>query len=138
MKKFLVTVDGEQFEVTVEELAVDDARIRETTPPPPQRGGVQPRPPVDTRAAAPAPVVRGVEAPAAPAGGETVTAPLPGVVLDVKVQPGDQVAQGTVVVVLEAMKMENEILAPRAGTVAQVLVQKGQSVATGEPLVTIS
>ena len=69
--------------------------------------------------------------------GEAVNAPMPGNILKVNVKAGDAVKSGTVLVVLEAMKMENEIMAPKSGTVTQVLVQKGSSVNTGDALVVI-
>ena len=84
--------------------------------------------------AAPAPAA----APAAkPVDGEAVESPMPGNILKVNVSVGQSVGQGDVLVVLEAMKMENEIMAPRAGTVAQVLVSKGSTVDTGAVLVVL-
>ena len=83
-------------------------------------------------------------APAAPvaaapvAGGEVVAAPMPGTILKVNVQPGQAVKAGELLVVLEAMKMENEIMAPKAGTVAQVLVSKGSNVDTGAAMVVLN
>lgn len=68
---------------------------------------------------------------------EAIRAPLPGVVTAIRVKPGDGVAAGQVVVVLEAMKMENEIASPAAGTVAEVRVQKGANVSLGDILVLI-
>ncbi|MBX6350503.1 MAG: acetyl-CoA carboxylase biotin carboxyl carrier protein subunit, partial [Clostridia bacterium] len=71
------------------------------------------------------------------AGGEVVSAPLPGVLLEVRVKPGDRVAPGQVLCVLEAMKMENEVASPVAGRVAFVHREKGASVGAGEPLFTL-
>ena len=93
-------------------------------------------------AAAPvaAPVAAPAAAPAAPAvtaAGDAVKAPMPGNILKVNVSAGQAVKEGDVLVVLEAMKMENEIMAPKSGTVTQVLVQKGSTVNTDAPLVVI-
>lgn len=97
--------------------------------------------PVAAPAAAPAPVAAPAAAPApaaaAPVAGEAVTAPMPGNILKVNVTPGQAVKEGDVLVVLEAMKMENEILAPKACTVKQVLVSKGSTVDTGATLVVL-
>ena len=72
------------------------------------------------------------------AAGETVDSPMPGTIIRVDVTAGQAVKSGDILVILEAMKMENEILAPRDGTVAQVVVQKGSSVDTGSPLVVLA
>mgnify|MGYP000721377834 CR=1 FL=1 len=79
-------------------------------------------------------------APAAPAaaGGQTVEAPMPGKILDIKVKVGDAVGYGQCVIVMEAMKMETEIVAPAAGTVASINVSTGDSVETGAVLVTLN
>ncbi|MCR4770776.1 MAG: biotin/lipoyl-binding protein [Oscillospiraceae bacterium] len=82
--------------------------------------------------AAPAPA-----APAAAAAGEKVTSPMPGTILNVLVKQGDTVKEGQNLLVLEAMKMENEVLAPVSGTVAQLCVAKGASVNTGDLLLVI-
>lgn len=75
---------------------------------------------------------------AALASGEVVKAPMPGNILKINVAPGQKVEEGDVLIVLEAMKMENEIVATKSGTVAQVAVSKGAVVETGAPLVVIA
>ena len=122
MRKFNVTVNGTSYEVEVEEV-----------------GGVASAPvaaPQAAPVAAPAPAAPKA-APAAPAGGTAVKAPMPGNVLDIKVSNGQAVKECDVVVVLEAMKMENEIFAPCDGTVT-VVASKGATVNTGDVLVSIS
>ena len=106
MKKFHITVNGNAYEVDVEEIGAAYAP-----------------------AAAPA---------AVPAGGEKVTAPMPGTILDVKVQNGATVNKGDVLFILEAMKMENEIVAPCAGTVASINCGKGDSVDSGSVLLSLN
>lgn len=101
--------------------------------------------PVTAAPAAPAPAAApAAPAPAAPkaapapsAGANSVSAPMPGTVLEVKVTPGQAVNAGDVLVILEAMKMENEIMAPAAGTVDTVPAAKGASVNAGDVLVTL-
>ena len=129
--KYNITLNGRTYEVEVE---VDEAMLlsdyEALAPAAPAAAA-----PVAAPAAAPA-----AAAPAAPAvtgSGDAVTAPMPGAILKVNVQNGQAVKEGEVLVVLEAMKMENEILAPKAGTVTQVLVSKGSTVDTGAPLVVI-
>ena len=124
MRTFNITVNGQTYVVDVEEV-----------------GGVQTAAPV--RAAAPvaaAPVAAApAAAPKAPvAGAVSVKAPMPGNILDVKVKVGDTVKAGTVLCVLEAMKMENEIPAPKDGKVAQVVVTKGATVGAGDTLVVLA
>ena len=94
-------------------------------------------------AAAPAPVAAApaaasVSAAPALAAGEVVKSPMPGNILKINVTVGQKVNEGDTLLVLEAMKMENEIAAPKAGTVAQIIVSKGAVVETGAPLVVIS
>lgn len=112
MKKYRVNVNGTVFEVEIEEMT-----------------GAPAAPAV--AAAAPA-------APAAPAGGEKITAPMPGTILTVNVTSGSTVKKGDVLMILEAMKMENEIVAPKDGTVAQIVAAKGASVESGAPLVILA
>lgn len=124
IKKFNVKVNGNSYEVEVEEI----------------KDGVQPvAPAVQRPAAAPAPVAAAPKAaPAvAVAGAGTVSAPMPGTVLDIMVKEGDVVKSGQVCVILEAMKMENELPAPCDGTVKSVNVTKGASVNTADVLVVI-
>ena len=126
MKKYKVNVNGTAYEITLE--VVDEKDVPATAPAAPAAPVAAPAP-----AAAPAPVA------AAPvAGGETVTSPMPGTILAVNVTNGQAVKKGDVLVVLEAMKMENEIMAPKSGTVSQVLVQKGSTVDTGATLVVLA
>lgn len=129
MKTYRITVNGVAYNVTVEETATAAAPVAPT--------------PVAAPVAAPAPVAASAPAaapaPAAgPAGATTVNAPMPGSIVRVNVKPGDAVKKGDVLVVLEAMKMENDICAPADGTVATVTVAQGASVATDEVLVTLN
>ena len=110
MKKYRVTVNGTVYEIELEELT-----------------GAAPAP-AAAPAAAPAPAV---PAAAAPAGGEQVTSPMPGNILAVNVAAGDTVKRGQVLMVLEAMKMENEIMCPCDGRVVSVNTSKGATVESG-------
>ena len=130
--KYKVTLNGRTYEVEVEAgkaMLLDEYEA------------IAPAPAAAAPAApAAAPAAAAPAAPAAPAitgAGEAVTAPMPGTILKVNVQNGQAVKAGTVLCVLEAMKMENEILAPKDGTVTQVVVSKGSTVDTGAPLVVI-
>ncbi len=122
MKKYNVTVNGTKYEVTLE--AVDASEVKAS--------------PAAPAAPATAPAPAPVSAPAANANGETVTSPMPGTILSVNVSNGAAVKKGDVLLILEAMKMENEILAPCDGTVASVNVTKGSSVETGAVLCVIA
>lgn len=125
MRKFNISVNGKSYEVDVEEV-----------------GGVSTPAPAPVQTAAPAP-----KAPPAPkaapkaapvAGAKQVTAPMPGTIVSVKVNVGDKVEAGTLVAVLEAMKMENEIFAGVDGTVAGISVSAGDSVNSGDVIVSVN
>ncbi|WP_053955577.1 biotin/lipoyl-containing protein [Inediibacterium massiliense] len=127
MKKFNITVNGNSYEVEVEELGG-------VTSTPAQRPVVQ-RSQAPVPKAAPKPQPQ--KAAKAPVGGNTVTAPMPGTILDIKVKEGDTVDNGQVLLILEAMKMENEIMAPLAGKVVSIHTTKGASVNAGDVLVVL-
>lgn len=135
--KYKVTLNNRVYEVEVEEgeaMLVDEYALAAPAAPAPAAPVVAPVA-APTAAAAPA-------APAAPAGslaaGEVVKSPMPGNVLKINVAQGQQVKEGDVLLILEAMKMENEVVSPKAGTVAQVVVAKGAVVETGSALVVIA
>ena len=117
MKAYKVTVNGNVYEITLE--VIDKSEIKATPA----------AAPVTTPAAPVAP---------ATAGGATITAPMPGTILKVNVQNGAQVKKGDVLMVLEAMKMENEIMAPSDGKVASVSVTNGATVEAGTVLCTLA
>jgi len=133
MKKFLINVNGNEYEVEVEEIANGES----TTQRPAQAS--QPKP-------ASRPAAKSKPAPKKAAqkkevvvseGSEAIDAPMPGSILSINVKEGDTVKSGQVLLILEAMKMENEILAPRDGKVASISISEGTSVNTGDNLVVI-
>ena len=130
--KYKVTLNGRTYEVEVE--AGKAMLLDEYEAIAPAAPAAVPAVAVPAAAPAAAPVSA---APVVTGAGEAVNAPMPGTILKVNVQNGQAVKSGTVLCVLEAMKMENEILAPKDGTITQVLVSKGASVDTGAPLVVI-
>ena len=136
MKTYRVTVNGEVYEVTVEEVKAPTSGVAPARVAPPAS---PPAPPVSRPQAPPKPVSPppSAPAPAAGSGGKEVQAPMPGKILDVKVTSGDAVKSGTLLAILEAMKMENDIIAPIDGTVKSVNVSTGDSVNTGDVLVVI-
>ena len=133
MKRFQITVTGNAYDVQVEEMGGAAASAPAAVP--------APSAPAPVAAPAPAadPAPAAAPAPAAPvaAGAETINAPMPGNIVNVMVKAGDTVAKGQVLLVLEAMKMENEIMSPRDGVVAGVHVSKGESVDSGKLLVSL-
>ena len=126
MKRYTITVNGNTYDVVVEEADASGVTA----------------PVVSAPVAAPvaAPAVKPAAKPAAPAaaGATSVTAPMPGTILDVKVSVGQSVKKGDVICVLEAMKMENDIPAPADGVIASINVQKGASVAANDILASLN
>lgn len=119
MKNFRVTVNGNTYDVAVEELA--------------EGGTPTPVAPVS----APVPAAPQPKAPVAPSSAKKINSPMPGTILDIKVKEGDTVSQNQLVIVLEAMKMENEIVTPFAGKVASINTSKGAVVNSGDLLLSI-
>jgi len=130
MKNYTITVNGNVYEVTVEEGFTGAASTPKAAAPAPKAAPA----PAAAPKAAPAPAA----APAGAAGAVAVTAPMPGKILGVKASAGQAVKRGQVLLILEAMKMENEIVAPQDGTVATINVAVGDSVEPGATLATLN
>ena len=121
MKRYTITVNGTAYDVTVDEADGSAAPVAAAAP--------------AKKAAAPA------KKPAAPAGAQgnaSITAPMNGNIVDVKVKVGDKVSNGTVIAVLEAMKMENDIVSDKDGVIASINVNKGDTVETGAVIATVN
>ena len=116
VRRFRIRVDGQMFEVEAEEIfeEADAGPVREDAPAPPPTPAAEARDDV-----------------------LTVVAPLPGTVLDIRVSEGQSVVAGQLLMILEAMKMENEITSQRTGRIIQVIVDQGQAVASGDPLLIV-
>ncbi|SHJ48731.1 biotin/lipoyl-containing protein [Thermoclostridium caenicola] len=128
--KYIVTLNGKNYEVEVERGQATVLKVEQAPAAPVAAPAPAP--------AAPAPAAVQPAPQAANVAGEPIKAPMPGTILSIKVTPGAAVKKGDVVVILEAMKMENEIFAPRDGTVAQVVTTQGASVNTGDVLLTLN
>lgn len=128
MKTYTITVNGNVYDVTVEEGSAPAAAapVAKTAAPAPKAAP----------AAAPAPAPKA--APAGAQGGVKVNSPMPGKILGVKANPGQAVKKGQVILILEAMKMENEVVAPNDGTIASINVSVGDMVESGDVLATLN
>ena len=124
MKNYNVTVNGVTYTVTVEEIGESTSVPAAPAPQP-----VAASAPKAAPKAAPAPQV---------AGGEAVKAPMPGTILKMNVKVGDKIEKDSLVCILEAMKMENEIFAPVSGTVSAINAPQGATVNTGDAIVTLA
>ncbi len=123
MKNYTITVNGNVYEVTVEEGTST---------------GAAPAPKAAAPAPKAAPAAPKAAAPAGAQGSVSVTAPMPGKILGIKASVGQAVKKGEAIIVLEAMKMENEIVAPSDGTIASINVAAGDSVEAGATLATLN
>jgi len=132
MKQYNITVNGKTYQVQVEEAGgAGQAAPVYSAPQAPVMAA-----PVQKSAAAPAPA-QAAPAPTVSAGDELVSAPMPGTIFDIKVTQGQAVKAGDILLILEAMKMENEIVAPVDGTVKSIHTSKGTSVSSGDALITL-
>ena len=146
MKEYKYKINGNEYNVAVEELEGNKANVTvngksyEVELDRPEKPAVS-KPvvarPAAAPAAAPAPTAAPAPKAAPAAGGVGIKAPLPGVILDIKVKVGDAVTKGQTIAILEAMKMENNINADREGTVVSINVEKGQSIAEGTDIITL-
>ena len=137
MKKYKITVNGNTYEVDVEEVggAPEVKAVQAAAPAPKPAPAPAPKP-ATAPTSAPAPAPKAAPAPSGAA--EDIFAPLPGTVVSVNVNVGDKVKANQVLLIFEAMKMENEIVASREGTVTKVYVAKGDSLESGKPVLAIS
>ena len=127
--KYKVTLNDRVYEVEVE---AGEAMLLD------EYEAIAPAAPAAAAPASAAPAAPAAPAAASLAAGSVVKSPMPGNILKINVSAGQQVKEGEVLMILEAMKMENEIVSPKAGTVAQIAVSKGQVVETGTPLAVIA
>ena len=137
LRKFKINIDGTEYKVEMEEIGAPQPTPADavTAVPAPVAAPVAAPAPAPAAAPVPAPAA---ESAATPAGDGAQLAPMPGKILDIKMSAGQAVAKGDVVLILEAMKMENEIVAESAGTLKGIHVNKGDMVNPGDPLFTIA
>ena len=134
--KYKVTLNNRVYEVEVEQgeaMLVDEYELKAPAAAAPAAPAAAAAPVAAAAPAAPAAAAGG-----ALAAGEVVKSPMPGNVLKINVTPGQKVNEGDVLLILEAMKMENEVVSTKTGTVAQIVVEKGAVVETGSPLVVVA
>ena len=141
MKEYKYTIDGKEYKVAIGDIVENVADVtvngeQYKVEMEPEKEPEKPKPVVRPVAPAPAPASSGASKASANSQ-NAVKAPLPGVITEVKVAVGDSVAEGDTVVVLEAMKMANNLDAEKGGKVTAILVQPGQSVMEGDPIVVI-
>jgi glutaconyl-CoA decarboxylase len=139
MKKFLISVNGTQYEVDVEEVSGETATV--TAPKTKEQPVAAAAAKTEAKAPAAAQAPKPKPAPQQPsefkAGSETISCPMPGTVLKVAVKAGQTVKKNQLLVVIEAMKMENEIVSPRDAVIAGVMVTKGSTLNAGEPMISL-
>ena len=123
MRKFNISVNGNSYEVEVEEIGGAPAPVQKSAAPAPKPAAAPKAAPQASAASAPV------------SGATTVEAPMPGSIVSVKVKNGDTVNEGDVLCVLEAMKMENEIMAPTDGTIKSIAVSNGATVQTDDIMI---
>jgi glutaconyl-CoA/methylmalonyl-CoA decarboxylase subunit gamma len=140
LKKYRISVDGKSYEVEVEDMATGTSSIHRTVAAPAANAAAHEAAPAAVPESAPAKEAPKAKPAVAPSDikGEVLRAPMPGTILSVSAAAGQQVKRGDILLILEAMKMENEIVAHIDGTVAAIYVQKGSSVNAGDTLVSFA
>lgn len=141
MKEYRYKINGNLYKVTVGDIEENQVQVEVNGTPYKveleKKATPKIKPVMRTASTTPAAPPPAVSRPAAPSSKGSIKSPLPGVILDVKVKEGDAVKRGQTLMILEAMKMENEIMAPCDGTIKQVVAAKGASVNSGDPLIVI-
>lgn len=135
LRKFKISVDGKEYLVEMEEIG---APATPTPAPAPVAASAAPAPAPTAEAPQPAPAPEPSPAASSPAGADAMPAPMPGTILKILVNSGDTVSENQPLMILEAMKMENEIVASHAGIISAIHVKEGQVVNAGDGLITIA